>query len=137
GYTLNSLVESGKGLTAQLTLAGPPCNAFGQDIAELTIEVIYQSSTTYVHCLISGQQFTIPESAVAGPSPPTESYTNTSDLVFNYESSPFAFWITRRNEPDGIPLFDTRISTRSMVGARITCGLPYVCFAARTPCGKA
>ncbi|KAI0323154.1 hypothetical protein GY45DRAFT_1235712, partial [Cubamyces sp. BRFM 1775] len=31
--------------------------------------------------------------------------------VFNYESSPFAFWITRRSEPDAQPLFDTRASS--------------------------
>jgi alpha-glucosidase len=34
-----------------------------------------------------------------------------SDLVFNYDSSPFAFWITRRSQPDDQPLFDTRISS--------------------------
>ena len=57
------------------------------------------------------QQFTIPESIVARPSAPVESYTDTSDLLFNYDSSPFAFWITRRSEPDAMPLFDTRISS--------------------------
>jgi alpha-glucosidase len=31
--------------------------------------------------------------------------------VFNYEPSPFAFWITRRSSPDAMPLFDTRISS--------------------------
>jgi alpha-glucosidase len=31
--------------------------------------------------------------------------------VFNYESSPFAFWITRRSLPNAAPLFDTRISS--------------------------
>ncbi|KAN0082905.1 glycoside hydrolase family 31 protein [Tylopilus felleus] len=113
GYNLRSLVESGNGLTAQLTLAGPSCNAFGQDIAQLTIQVIYQSSTT-LHVKIfdaAEQQFTIPESIVARPSAPAESYTSTSDLLFNYDSSPFAFWITRRSEPDAMPLFDTRISS--------------------------
>lgn len=37
--------------------------------------------------------------------------TNSSDLVFNYEPSPFAFWITRRSSPDALPLFDTRLSS--------------------------
>jgi alpha-glucosidase len=31
--------------------------------------------------------------------------------VFNYEASPFAFWITRRSLPNAMPLFDTRISS--------------------------
>ena len=31
--------------------------------------------------------------------------------MFNYESAPFAFWITRRTDPEATPLFDTRISS--------------------------
>jgi alpha-glucosidase len=48
GYTLGSLQESDIGLTAQLTPAGPSCNAFEQDISDLTIEVTYQSLSTYM-----------------------------------------------------------------------------------------
>ena len=48
GYTLGSLTESEYGLTAQLSLAGTPCDAFGADITDLTIEVTYQSQTTWV-----------------------------------------------------------------------------------------
>ena len=48
GYTLGSLQESDIGLTAQLTLAGQACNAFGLDISDLTIEVTYQSQSTYI-----------------------------------------------------------------------------------------
>jgi alpha-glucosidase len=33
----------------------------------------------------------------------------TSDLVFNHDPSPFAFWITRANS-DAAPIFDTRPS---------------------------
>lgn len=63
----------------------------------------------------ASQQFTLPE-AYFEPrsSPPTSTsptFVNESDLVFNYDSSPFAFWITRRSEPDSSPLFDTRISS--------------------------
>lgn len=56
-------------------------------------------------------QFTIPPSIISRPSPPTTDYTDSSDLIFNYESSPFSFWITRRSEPDAQPLFDTRVSS--------------------------
>ncbi|KAG8221683.1 glycoside hydrolase family 31 protein [Butyriboletus roseoflavus] len=113
GYTLGSLTESQYGLTAQLSLAGTPCNAFGTDITNLTIEVTYQSQTT-LHVKISdtaNQQFTIPESVVERPLAPTESFTWSSDLVFNYDESPFAFWITRRSDPDAMPIFDTRIAS--------------------------
>ncbi|OAX43109.1 hypothetical protein K503DRAFT_779399, partial [Rhizopogon vinicolor AM-OR11-026] len=113
GYTLGSLQESVIGLTAQLSLAGPECNAFGLDISDLTIEVTYQSQST-LHVKIydtANQQFTIPESVIERPTAPTTSYTGSSDLVFNYDAMPFAFWITRRSDPDAMPLFDTRASS--------------------------
>ncbi|KAG9311239.1 glycoside hydrolase family 31 protein [Chiua virens] len=113
GYTLSHLVESQYGLTAQLSLAGKPCDAFGKDIADLTIEVTYQSRKT-LHVKLydtADQQFIIPESVIERLSPPTESFTGSSDLVFNYDSSPFAFWITRRSDPDIMPIFDTRITS--------------------------
>lgn len=45
GYTLDSLKETESGLTAQLNLAGDACNAFGNDIANLTIQVTYETET--------------------------------------------------------------------------------------------
>ncbi len=47
GYTLDSLKETETGLTAQLNLAGDACNAFGNDIANLTIQVTYETETRY------------------------------------------------------------------------------------------
>ncbi|KAG9308425.1 glycoside hydrolase family 31 protein [Chiua virens] len=113
GYTLGHLIESQHGLTAQLSLAGTPCDAFGKDIVDLTIEVTYQSQTT-LHVKIydtADQQFAIPESVIERPPPPAESFAGSSDLVFNYDSSPFAFWITRRSDQDAMPIFDTRITS--------------------------
>ena len=56
-------------------------------------------------------QFTVPSSVISLASAPETSHQNTSDLVFNYEPAPFAFWITRRSEPDAQPLFDTRVAS--------------------------
>jgi alpha-glucosidase len=56
-------------------------------------------------------QFTIPSSVISLSAPSNAITKNNSDLVFNYEPSPFAFWITRRSEPDAVPLFDTRLSS--------------------------
>ncbi len=56
-------------------------------------------------------QFTVPSSVVDLSSAPKSIHKNNSDLIFNYEPSPFAFWITRRSEPDAQPLFDTRVSS--------------------------
>ncbi|RPD82758.1 hypothetical protein L226DRAFT_450295 [Lentinus tigrinus ALCF2SS1-7] len=114
GYTLSSLQETDTGLTEQLSLSGDACNAFGHDVTNLTLEVTYDTETrlhvniydTVVH------NFTIPSSVIElAPGSNDSSLKNNSDLVFNYESFPFAFWITRRSEPDGQPLFDTRISS--------------------------
>jgi hypothetical protein len=47
GYALDpdSLRENRNGLTAQLNLAGPPCNAFGKDILNLTIQITYGTAS--------------------------------------------------------------------------------------------
>ncbi|KJA17650.1 glycoside hydrolase family 31 protein [Hypholoma sublateritium FD-334 SS-4] len=113
GYTLRSVKQTNTGLTASLDLAGPACNAFGQDIANLTIQVTYETSSR-LHVSIfdtANKQYTIPESVVERPPAPSKSFKKSSDLVFNYESSPFAFWITRRSQPHAAPLFDTRIAS--------------------------
>ncbi|GJE89250.1 glycoside hydrolase family 31 protein [Phanerochaete sordida] len=110
GYALSALHETKTGLTAQLTLAGPACNAFGRDVANLTLEVTYDSDTR-LHVNIfdtANSQFTIPRSVIELPDPPTTSHANTSDLLFHHTPAPFAFWITRRSDPGGAPLFDTR-----------------------------
>lgn len=49
GYALHGLQERTNGLTAQLTLAGPACNAFGHDVANLTLDVTYDSTTRQVY----------------------------------------------------------------------------------------
>ncbi|PIL30006.1 hypothetical protein GSI_07917 [Ganoderma sinense ZZ0214-1] len=110
-YTLSSLSETTNGLTARLSLAGPACHAFGHDIANLTLEVTYDTKTR-LHVNIfdtENTQFTIPPGVIslaAADSDP--SLKTTSDLEFHYEPNPFSFWITRRSDPDAQPLFDTR-----------------------------
>ena len=47
GYTLSSLENTHSGLTAKLNLAGPACNAFGTDIANLSIEVTYETQSRF------------------------------------------------------------------------------------------
>lgn len=49
GYELSNLQYTTSGLTAQLSLDGAPCNAFGNDIANLTIEVNYETSSRCAH----------------------------------------------------------------------------------------
>ena len=45
---MTGLQETKTGLTAHLDLAGPACNAFGYDVANLTLQVTYDSDTRFV-----------------------------------------------------------------------------------------
>ncbi|KIP03529.1 glycoside hydrolase family 31 protein [Phlebiopsis gigantea 11061_1 CR5-6] len=113
GYVVSSVQETKTGLIARLSLAGPSCNAFGLDVEDLALEVDYESdSRLHVNIYdVEGQQFTIPRSVIDVPEPTANTHTSSSDLVFNYDSTPFAFWITRRFEPSEPPLFDTRTAS--------------------------
>lgn len=51
GYTLGSVKKTGTGLTASLYLAGAACNAFGTDIANLTVQVTYEQQERLVRRL--------------------------------------------------------------------------------------
>ena len=56
--------------------------------------------------------FTIPADVISlGDNEDRTTLKTESDLEFHYESKPFAFWITRRSEPDAQPLFDTRLQS--------------------------
>ena len=130
GYKLGSLQENETGLTARLSLMGTPCNAFGRDISDLIVQVTYESNTWCVPYLSMtlvltchqfslhvnifdspNKQYTIPQDVIELPPPPDTNFKGVSDLVFNYESFPFAFWITRRSEPNAFPIFDTRLTS--------------------------
>ncbi|KAJ7307818.1 glycosyl hydrolases family 31-domain-containing protein [Mycena albidolilacea] len=121
GYSLHSLLETEHGLTASLNLTGPACNAFGTDITHLTIEVTYETQTR-LHVNIfdtANSQFTIPETVITKPKVSSADTTLNSDLVFNYEANPFAFWIPRRSAPHTTPLFDTRLAAALPLGANV------------------
>jgi alpha-glucosidase len=60
---------------------------------------------------VGKSQFVIPRNIVGSPPRAPETIADVSDLLFNYEPSPFSFWITRRSDPHLFPLFDTRMSS--------------------------
>ncbi|KAI0033871.1 glycosyl hydrolases family 31-domain-containing protein [Vararia minispora EC-137] len=107
---LSDIHEASSGLVARLRLAGPPCNAFGTDIDDLTVMVTYETPTR-LHVVIEDtatHQFRLPTQFFPRPIG-EEISAGDSDLAFNYEPSPFAFWITRKATGD--TLFDTRLSS--------------------------
>ncbi|OSD05551.1 glycoside hydrolase family 31 protein [Trametes coccinea BRFM310] len=111
GYKVVSEKQTNYGLIVQLALAGPPCNAFGHDIINLTVEVTYQTpSRLRVNIYDNARtQFAIPQDVISlSAAEDDPSLKDHSDLEFRHSSNPFEFWISRRSDPDGEPLFDTR-----------------------------
>lgn len=52
GYKASNVKTSGSGLTAELTLAGKACNAYGDDLKNLILEVTYESGKfLFVFCI--------------------------------------------------------------------------------------
>lgn len=49
GYRATDIKTSANGLTAKLTLAGTPCNIYGNDIEDLTLTVEYQTGGSDLH----------------------------------------------------------------------------------------
>ncbi|KAI9437339.1 glycosyl hydrolases family 31-domain-containing protein [Lactarius indigo] len=89
------------------------CNAFGDDILNLTIRVTYET-TSRLHVNISdtsARQFSLPPEYFDPPKQTEPSSPEHADLQFHYEASPFAFWITRRSDPYSEPIFDTRLTS--------------------------
>ncbi|KAJ2462563.1 hypothetical protein GGI02_005434, partial [Coemansia sp. RSA 2322] len=66
GYSAGSISESDTEFFAQLTLAGPPCNAYGTDIENLTLNVRFDTmNRLHVHIQdFANQQYQIPESVI-------------------------------------------------------------------------
>jgi alpha-glucosidase len=52
GYRVINVEERPRGLTADLTLAGTPCNVYGVDIENLKLEADYDTSKSTI-CLSS------------------------------------------------------------------------------------
>lgn len=54
GYKASNVKTTGHGLSADLTLAGKACNAYGDDLKKLVLEVAYESgkSCKYVLCCV-------------------------------------------------------------------------------------
>ena len=116
---MSDLTETADGLTARLTLAGRPANAFGYDIKDLILEVEYQSENRMSHPIqavaerlglhvhiYDAEQHQYQISAQDIPRPPSDKPAR-HELEFHHHAAPFAFWITRAN---GEIIFDTRPS---------------------------
>ncbi|KAI0466290.1 glycoside hydrolase family 31 protein [Xylaria cf. heliscus] len=112
GYKALNVAETPLGLTADLILAGDPCNVYGTDVEALSLIVEYQA-TDRLHIEILpkyiGQTnqswFILPETLV--PKPKAEAdVTPGGDLDFSWSDEPtFSFKVTRKST--GHVLFTT------------------------------
>ncbi|TPX12191.1 uncharacterized protein E0L32_007077 [Thyridium curvatum] len=106
GYKASNVKTSDTGLTADLALAGAACNAYGDDLQNLTLTVTYETDNR-LHVKIqdaANDVYQVPASVfprpqAAGVKP------DSSKLKFDFKESPFSFKVSRASS--GEVLFDT------------------------------
>ncbi|KAF2166997.1 glycoside hydrolase family 31 protein [Zasmidium cellare ATCC 36951] len=110
GYKGSNVKESDGGVTADLTLAGPACNTYGNDIHDLLLQVEYQAKERlavriYPKTLVPSNQSLYLLSGDLTPLPGRESgcTKTSSDLVFKWSNDPsFQFQIARQSSGEVI-----------------------------------
>ncbi|KAK5144273.1 hypothetical protein LTR04_001631, partial [Oleoguttula sp. CCFEE 6159] len=103
GYKASGVVQTSQGFTADLTLAGAPCNAYGNDIVDLTLAVEYQAKERLSvkifpkHLVASNySQYILPSFLTPEPSADGSTTAATSHLKFNWTNTPsFQFQVSR------------------------------------------
>ncbi|KAF2650404.1 glycoside hydrolase family 31 protein [Lophiostoma macrostomum CBS 122681] len=113
GYKAANVADSGSGFTADLTIAGSNCQAFGNDISDLVLEVQYQTKERlnvriYPKHLApeNRTRYVIPESVVEQPEWDGKTTAGSSDLKLDWSNDPtFQFRISRVST--GEELFST------------------------------
>ncbi|KAK4230277.1 family 31 putative glycoside hydrolase [Podospora fimiseda] len=107
GYKATNIKTSSNGLTADLTLAGAPCNTYGKDLEKLRLQVTYETDNR-LHVKIQDpeeQVYQVPESVFSRPSASSKISSRSSSLEFKYKANPFSFSIVRKKTNE--VLFDT------------------------------
>ncbi|KAK7746098.1 hypothetical protein SLS62_009558 [Diatrype stigma] len=112
GYKAVDVTETAHGLTADLVLAGAPCNVYGTDIDALSLVVEYQAvGRLHVEILPKyiGQEnhtwFVLPDELIPKPSVESDSdsgnFASSSDIEFSWGNDPtFSFKVTRKSTGD-------------------------------------
>ncbi|KAG0641407.1 glycosyl hydrolases family 31-domain-containing protein [Tuber brumale] len=107
GYKATNIKETDSGLTAELQLAGTACNIYGKDLANLKLQVTYDSKSRIQVKIADPEEkrYQVPEEVFPRPDSRANGSAKLSDIAFTYAASPFGFTITRRSS--GEKLFDT------------------------------
>ena len=113
GYIASDIRENPTGLTADLTLAGSPCNVYGNDISDLTLSVEYQDTNRLAVKIFpryldasNQSQYLLSETLTPLPKIEQGSCQANNDLRFSWSNEPsFQFRISRASS--GEVLFNT------------------------------
>ncbi|GLA54622.1 CAZyme family GH31 [Aspergillus niger] len=106
GYKASNVQKQARSLTADLTLAGTPCNSYGKDLEDLKLLVEYQTDER-LHVMIydaDEEVYQVPESVL--PRVGSDEDSEDSVLEFDYVEEPFSFTISKGDEV----LFDSSAS---------------------------
>ncbi|KAK5636861.1 hypothetical protein RRF57_012574 [Xylaria bambusicola] len=115
GYKAFNVLETPLGLTADLILAGGPCNVYGTDVEALSLVVEYQAADR-LHVEIlpkylgpnNQSWFILPNDLVAKPKAEHDGTKPQSDLDFTWSNEPtFSFKITRKSTGDVLFMTDS------------------------------
>lgn len=113
GYKATDVKHTSQGFTANLGLAGDPCNVYGTDVDSLTLTVEYQAKDrlniqivpTYVDAS-NTSWYILPEELVPRPKASSNASVPQSDLLVSWSNEPsFNFKVIRKATGD--VLFDT------------------------------
>lgn len=113
GYKASNVKESSTGVTADLTLAGPACNVYGNDIPNLSLSVQYQAKERLAVRIVpkylapqNHSLYVLDPNLVSYPGIESGASKNRSDLAFSWSNEPsFQFKISRVTS--GEVIFDT------------------------------
>ncbi|KAJ6121091.1 Glycoside hydrolase family 31 [Penicillium sp. IBT 18751x] len=110
GYKAVNFNDQGLKFTADLTLNGDPCNAYGDDLQDLKLLVEYQDDDR-LHVMIYDADedvYQVPSSVVPRPSPHGDHKKGQPSLRFDYQPDPFSFRVLRQTDNGNEQvLFDT------------------------------
>ncbi|KAF2713564.1 glycoside hydrolase family 31 protein [Pleomassaria siparia CBS 279.74] len=112
GYKASQLQKNDNGLSAVLTLAGAPCNVYGNEVDVLNLKVEYQAENRLAINISpanlspsNSSWFILPDDLV--PRPVSESNPGQSDLEFAWGNNP-SFWLSVTRRSTGDVLFSSQ-----------------------------
>ncbi|KAJ4297283.1 hypothetical protein N0V88_004201 [Collariella sp. IMI 366227] len=108
GYKATNVQSSNSGFTADLDLAGKPCNVYGNDVEHLSLAVEFQTDDR-VHIEIKPRYITpenetwfiLPEVLIPRPAHNTNYQKDDSDFTVSWSNTPsFSFTVKRKATDD-------------------------------------